>query len=176
MKKKVLLRYGILLLIVSSLVGIDILTKVLCDNVHINVIGDFFVLLSTQNYGAGLGILNGQTVLLIVLSIVFLIGFIVFDIFYKNNNTLYFIAINLILSGAIGNLIDRIFLGYVRDFIYINLPFMPYYFNLADVFLTIGVILLLIEILFKREQKKEKITTKTKDEFDGKEDGKDINK
>ena len=108
------------------------------------------------------------------MSIVFLIGFIIFDYFYKNNNTLYFIAINLILAGAIGNLIDRIFLGYVRDFIYINLPFMPYYFNIADVFLTFGVILLLIEILFKKN-KKEKITVKAKDE-NRNEHGKDINK
>lgn len=176
MKKKVLLRYGIILLIVSALVGIDIITKVICDNIHINVIGDFFVLLSTKNYGAGLGILSGQTVLLIVMSIIFIIGFIVFDIFYKNNNTLYFIAINLIFAGAIGNLVDRIFLGYVRDFIYINLPFMPYYFNLADVFLTFGVIFILIEILFKKEPKKEKMAVKTQDEFDGNENGKENNK
>lgn len=165
MKKKVF-RYLVLFLIVSILVGIDILTKVLFDNVQINVIGDFFVFSSTKNYGAGLGILSGQTTLLIVFSVLFLIAFIVFDIFYKRNSKLYFIALNFILAGAIGNLIDRIFLGYVRDFVYINLPFMPYYFNLADVFLTVGVILILIEILFKREQKKEKII-KTKDENNG---------
>lgn len=172
MKKKVLTRYSIMFLIVGALVGMDILTKVLFDDVNIKVLGDFFVFLSTKNYGASLGILSGQTILLIVLSIIFIIGFIVFDYFYKNNNTLYFIAINLIFAGAIGNLIDRIFLGYVRDFIYINLPFMPYYFNLADVFLTFGVILILIEILFKKDKKKEKITIKTKEENDGNENGK----
>ena len=154
MKKNVLLRYLFLFLIVSALVGIDIVTKVLFDNVHINIIGDFFVFSSTLNDGAGLGILSGQTTLLIVFSSLFLVAFIIFDIFYKRNSKLYFIALNFILAGAIGNLIDRIFLGAVRDFIYINLPFMPYYFNLADVFLTVGVILILIEILFKREPKK----------------------
>ena len=59
----------------------------------------------------------------------------------------------IILSGAIGNLIDRIFLGYVRDFIHVNISIMPYYFNFADAFLTVGVVLFIIEILFKREHK-----------------------
>ena len=153
MKNKVK-KYSILLLLVSSLVGIDIITKVFFSDVYIKIIGDFFVFKSTINDGAGLGILSGQTALLIIMSIVFIIAFIVFDIFYKNNSKLYFIALNFILAGAIGNLIDRLFLGYVRDFIYINLPFMPYYFNVADVFITVGAVLLLIEILFKREPKK----------------------
>lgn len=153
MKNKVK-KYSILLLLVSALVGIDIITKVLLSDVYIKIIGDFFVFKSTINEGAGLGILSGQTTLLIIMSVVFIIAFVVFDIFYKNSSKLYFIAINFVLAGAIGNLIDRIFLGYVRDFIYINLPFMPYYFNVADIFITIGAVLLLIEILFKREPKK----------------------
>lgn len=147
-------RYLFIFLITSGLVGIDILTKVLCEGISITIIPNFFYLISTHNDGAGLGILSGQTTLLIVFSIVFLVAFIVFDIFYKNKSKLYFTGFNLIFAGAIGNLIDRIFLGYVRDFIFIKVPFMPYYFNLADAFLTIGVIFLIIEILFKKENKK----------------------
>ena len=148
MKKENVKRYIFICLITIGLVGIDLLTKILLEGKTFNIIGDFFLFKSVHNFGAGLGILSGETSL-------FLVGFIVFDIFYKNKNSkLYFIAFSLILSGAIGNLIDRIFLGYVRDFIYINLPFMPYYFNIADVMLTVGVVLLFIEILFKREPKK----------------------
>ena len=55
------------------------------------------------------------------------------------------------MAGALGNLIDRIFLGYVRDFIHINISIMPYYFNLADAFLTFGVIFLLISVLFLKD-------------------------
>ena len=138
-----------------GLIGIDILTKILFEGKSIVLIKNFLTLESTHNYGAGLGILSGKTVLLIVLTIVFLLIFVLYDIFAKNKNKLYVIAFSFILGGAIGNLIDRIFLGYVRDFIHINLNIMPYYFNFADVFLTVGVILFIIEILFKREHKKD---------------------
>lgn len=155
MKKESVKRYIFICLITIGLVGIDLLTKILLEGKTFNIIGDFFLFKSVHNFGAGLGILSGETTLLIIITSLFLVGFIVFDIFYKNKNSkLYFVAFSLILSGAIGNLIDRIFLGYVRDFIYINLPFMPYYFNIADVMLTVGVVLLFIEILFKREPKK----------------------
>jgi len=162
-------RYIFILLLTIGLVMLDLITKILFEGISYSLIPNFFILKSVHNYGAGLGILSGQTILLIVLSLVFLVAFILFDIYYKNNNKLYFISFNLILSGAIGNLIDRIFLGYVRDFIFINLPFMQYYFNLADVFLTIGVVLLVIELLF-RNKKGEQQKTKEKVE-----DGKDSN-
>lgn len=154
MKKKYIYKYLFVVLFVAGLVGIDILTKVLLEGKTINIIGDFFVFQSVHNFGAGLGILSGQRILLIVLTSVLIVSFVMFDVFYKNQSKLYFVAFNFILAGAIGNLIDRIFLGYVRDFIYINIKIMPYYFNIADVLLTFGVVLLIIEILFKRERKK----------------------
>lgn len=175
MKKKVLIKYGIILLSVGILIALDLITKILFDNVNINIIGDFFVFKSTKNFGAGLGFLSGETTLLIIVSSLFLVAFIVFDIFYKTKSKLYFVAFNFIIAGAIGNLIDRIFLGYVRDFIYINLPFMPYYFNLADVFLTVGVVLLLIVILFKKEPKKEKLVEAKDEKIEGNNNGKEIN-
>lgn len=167
-------RYLFVFLFTAGLVAIDIVTKVLFEGASISLIPNFFILESTHNYGAGLGILSGQTVLLIVISIIFLLAFIIFDIFYKKQSKLYFISFNLILAGGIGNLIDRIFLGYVRDFIFINVPFMPYYFNLADAFLTIGVVLLIIDILFKKEPNKESVS-KTKDGEESKDNGKENN-
>lgn len=148
-------KYIFISLFSLGLIGIDILTKILFEGKSIVLIKNFLTLESTHNYGAGLGILSGKTVLLIVLTIVFLLIFVLYDIFAKNKNKLYVIAFSFILGGAIGNLIDRIFLGYVRDFIHINLNIMPYYFNFADGFLTVGVILFIIEILFKREHKKD---------------------
>jgi signal peptidase II len=69
---------------------------------------------------------------------------------FKNNNRNN-LAFGLIIGGIVGNLIDRIFLGYVRDFLSIQI--INYYypvFNLADSFIVIGVVLLIIAI-FKGE-------------------------
>ena len=148
-------KYILISLLSLGLIGIDILTKILFEGKNYVLIKNFLTFESTHNYGAGLGILSGQTVLLIVLTFVFLGFFVFYDVYSKNKNKLYIIAFCFILSGAIGNLIDRIIFGYVRDFIHINISIMPYYFNFADIFLTVGVILFIIEILFKREHKKD---------------------
>lgn len=147
-------KYIFLSLFAIGLIGIDIVTKVIFEGKSISLIPNFLILESVHNYGAGLGLLSGHTVLLIILSFVFLMVFIAYDIIAKNNNKLYTTALSFILAGAIGNLVDRIFLGYVRDFIHIKISIMPYYFNFADIFLTVGIILFLIEILFKREGNK----------------------
>ncbi len=152
MKKTV--KYIFISLFSVGLIGIDLITKILLEGKTIIIIKDFIILESVHNYGAGLGILSGQTTLLIIASIFFLIIFIVYDILNKKNSKVYILSISLIFAGAIGNLIDRIFLGYVRDFINIKVFFMPYIFNLADAFLTVGVVLFIIEILFKSERKK----------------------
>lgn len=154
MKKKIL-RFLIVYVITFVLVEIDLITKTMFDGENIEIIKNFFYIESAHNYGAGLSILEGKTVLLATLSIIFLMLFVSYDILYYRKTKLYNTAITLIFAGAIGNLIDRLKFAYVRDFLYINLPFMNYCFNLADVFLTVGVVLFCIEILFKREQKKD---------------------
>lgn len=111
-------------LLVLILVGLDLLTKQLFGNI--------------RNYGAAFGILEGFNWLFII------IGFLVVSIiiYYKdkvNKKTLY--GLMFLMAGTIGNLVDRIVFGYVRDFIQIS---MYPSFNLADVFNVIGVILILI--------------------------------
>ena len=80
-----------------------------------------------------------------------------YDVVCKKNIKIYVVAISFIFAGAVGNLIDRIFLGYVRDFLYFNIKLMPYYFNVADVLLTVGIILFFIDILFFGDKKNKKI-------------------
>ena len=68
-----------------------------------------------------------------------------------------------LISGAIGNLVDRIFLGYVRDFVSIKL--FSFVFNLADLFITAGVICFLIYMIVamikeKRNNKKNEVDSK----------------
>lgn len=116
-------------------------------NESIIVIKNFFKITSNHNYGAAWGILKNNTALLIIFSIIAI--FIILR--YMNNfkkNTRNNIAFSIIFAGIAGNLSDRVCLGYVRDFLdfrILNYNFPI--FNLADTFIVIGVILLIIAIL-----------------------------
>ncbi len=151
-------KYILFSLLVVGLILIDLVTKILCEGINVEIIPKFFMLYSVHNYGAGLGILSGKTALLIVLSILLLICFALYDVFYKRKTTVYVIGMSFIFAGAIGNLIDRIAFGYVRDFLYFNIKIMPYYFNVADALLTVGIILFVIDIIFltKNDKKNDK--------------------
>ena len=101
----------------------------------------FFKLISVENTGAAFGIFqNGTWILAFISLIVVVIGFIYFKY--------YPLALSFLIAGALGNFIDRIFLGYVRDFISISI--WPV-FNFADIFSTIGVGLLIIK-LYKEDK------------------------
>jgi signal peptidase II len=92
-----------------------------------------------ENRGAAFGILAGQTWLLSVLALVVAAGFIAFCWNELPTSALLRISIGLVLGGGFGNLLDRLRLGYVVDFIAVgNWP----KFNLADSAITIGLILL----------------------------------
>ena len=95
----------------------------------------------TINYGAAFGILRGYTTFLIIISLI-----VVLICFYYFREKKLRIGLSFILAGTISNLIDRIFLGYVRDFI--DLKIWPV-FNLADSFNFIGVILIAYIVLKK---------------------------
>lgn len=128
-------------------VFLDQLTKLLIQKKgSINIIGDFFKLELSKNYGAGFSLLQGQTALLIWFS-VFAIGLIIY--YYDKIPEKIIIYPSLVLGGAVGNLIDRVGFGYVVDFIDLNIwkgYVMNIYFkiwpafNLADLAVFIGVI------------------------------------
>src|SRR3989344_634425 len=94
-----------------------------------------YFLTTTINYGAAFSLFQGYTIFLIIAS---LIALIICIYYYKEKKLR--LGLNFLISGIIGNLIDRIFLGYVRDFI--NLRIFPV-FNLADMFNVIGVLLII---------------------------------
>ena len=97
---------------------------------------------TVTNTGAAFGILKGYNIPLLIISLIALM----ICIFYYVKEKKLRLPLIFLISGIVGNSIDRIFLGYVRDFI--NLQFWPV-FNLADSFNVIGVILL-IYILWKK--------------------------
>ena len=141
------------LLFIAGIVVVDIATKIILEGKSITVINGVLSFESTHNTGAAWSMFEGQMALFIVGAFIFIIAMFLFDYFSKPQNKLYFAGFVLMLSGAIGNLIDRALYGYVRDFIkldFINFPI----FNVADMALTIGCVLFSIYILFIYDTKK----------------------
>ncbi|MBN2829848.1 MAG: signal peptidase II [Candidatus Cloacimonetes bacterium] len=129
------------------------------------VIGDLVRFTYVRNTGAAFSMSFGNDTInrWIFVTISFLaIGFIVYY-FTKTKGILQNLIASLVLAGAVGNLIDRIFLGFVTDFIDCDFPdiIMKRFaiFNVADSAITIAITLLIIYILFfdKKEKKEEEI-------------------
>lgn len=113
------------------------------------------------NTGGAWSMLNDKTWLLILLSIVFIVGIFIFDLYFKSKSKLYSISFAFIVGGAVGNLIDRVLLGGVRDFLFFEFaPAFPT-FNVADSFLCIGMALLAIYIIFIHKDKDNKKDNET---------------
>ena len=116
-------------------------------NKSITVIKDFFYLKYINNTGASWGILSNGRILLIILSIIALIIIIRYINTFKNT-ILNIIGFGFLIGGILGNLCDRLFLGYVKDFLdFIIFHYDFPIFNIADIFIVVGVILLIISII-----------------------------
>ncbi len=154
-------KYKTLLLIIVGMVFLDQATKLYIDSnmeLHqsIQVIKNFFQITYIRNSGAAFGILSGfkspwLTLFFVLISVV-AIGIIMFY-YYKTpeNQRLTLVSFALIMSGAIGNFIDRAFYGEVIDFLYFHW-YQHYWpaFNVADSCITIGVSLLLWDMFFPK--------------------------
>ena len=98
-----------------------------------------------KNYGAAFNIFSGSRIFLSSISIFFSI-LLIYLIFRKNAiNSIDLYSYSFILGGSIGNGIDRIFKGFVVDFINLNIINFPV-FNIADISINIGFIILLYNI------------------------------
>jgi signal peptidase II len=132
------------------LIGIDRLTKWLAVQfvmpeltIPVVGIGGFEILNFTylENTGAAFGIFRGQQMFLIVVTGLFTVGAIAILFSGKIKSKLMLMSITLIIGGAVGNLIDRIFYGYVVDFI--ELKFINFaIFNFADMCVVVGAFLM----------------------------------
>lgn len=102
-----------------------------------------------KNYGVGFGALSDKRWLFMAFSsiLIFVIFFAVAK--YHGRSKLFDVILGLLLGGGVGNMIDRIRLGFVIDFIDVTfLPFWKWVFNVADCAVTIGGILLVVYLLF----------------------------
>jgi signal peptidase II len=101
-----------------------------------------------------------QRWLLSCVSIIASVAMVAWLIMTPKDNLLLRLTIALILGGACGNLIDRVMMGYVVDFISVHYEYTYYFatFNIADSAISVGVVLLIIDMILQSKQHKKKIT------------------
>lgn len=124
------LRIGILI------IALDQVTKFLFKDVNWGIFN------YTTNTGAAWSLFQGHTLILTIISLVVAILILYFVKRYPK----YYLGLAFLFGGTVGNLIDRVILGHVRDFI--DFKFWPI-FNVADTFNVVGVILI-VWVMYKR--------------------------
>ncbi|MDD7463901.1 MAG: signal peptidase II [Anaerococcus sp.] len=145
-----------ILIIILGLI-LDRFTKIYAINNFIEnpVFTKVFNFIYVENRGAAFGILQDRRIFFVILTILVVAGIIYYFVKnYKENPKILNIALALIVSGALGNFYDRIFHAYVVDFIeftFVNFPV----FNIADILITSGAILMIIYVMFLEEEKED---------------------
>ena len=139
-------KIGIISLIV---IIIDRILKVLVTNnfvlnVRNKIIDGFFYITNCHNEGAAFSLFSGNVLFLIFITLIVL--FLIYRTINKENvNKIGILAYGLLLGGILGNLYDRIFYGYVIDYLdFVIFKFNFAIFNLADAAIVIGAILLIV--------------------------------
>ena len=131
----------------------DQITKFLIEKYlyfkQIVIVDDFLLFTYVQNKGGAWGIFNDIPLLFVFLIPIIVIGLVYYAI--KSKNKTEVLAVNLIIGGALGNYIDRVFRGYVVDFI--DFRIWPV-FNVADIFVVIGGILLIASAILEKDNGK----------------------
>ncbi|MDP8290478.1 MAG: signal peptidase II [Candidatus Susulua stagnicola] len=117
----------------------------------IPIIKNIFHITLVYNRGAAFGILQKNSTFLIYISIAFIFLFLIFIKKENSKRTLFLIASGLIIGGALSNLWDRLFLGYVID--YIDFRVWPV-FNISDSCITTGVFFLLWDSCYLQKKVK----------------------
>lgn len=161
--KKTNLKKGLITLSVFAVfLGADILTKWLVEShialyERINVAGSFVQLTLVYNKGGVFGIMQGHQIFFLVVSFIVLCLLIGFYLYEKNRNMPFVIAMGLVFSGAVGNILDRL-LGKpgVVDFIYIGNDRIYRWpaFNVADAAIVVGALLLMLGFYLQERKRK----------------------
>ncbi len=151
---------ALVILLVSSavLVIADQLTKIMAvdrlkDKDAFVIIEGVFEFYYLENTGTAWGLFDGARYVFLILTVIILLAivFIVLKMPYTKKYMPLHILTVLISAGAVGNFIDRLLYGYVRDFIYFKLIDFPV-FNMADIYVTVSMFALAFLILFKYDE------------------------
>ncbi|WP_209400061.1 signal peptidase II [Pseudozobellia sp. WGM2] len=154
-------RWGIIVLVILNFgcdqISKNVVRKEVSPNDYIQVVGDSFILTNVENSGAMLGFgQNFPPILKIalfqVLPIMVLLVLLYRILKKKEMNLWLIVGFAFVIGGGIGNLVDRIAYGSVTDFFQIKLGFLKTgIFNMADVSVTSGVLLLLL-LSFRKDK------------------------
>lgn len=150
-KKEDIYKITSIVLILDQIIKI-IVTHNMKLNTSIDIIPKFFSILYVQNTGAAFSILEDNTILLIIISALFVV---ILDRYIKKEEKftkLGVISLGMIMGGIFGNLIDRILRHSVID--YLSFTVLKYnfpIFNLADIGITVGVGLYIISLILERK-------------------------
>lgn len=139
-------------IIIAALVILDQVTKILvAGNMvlyeSIPVIPKLFSLTYIHNYGAAWGMFSEHRWVFLIITAIALIIMPIILYRYRKLHFLFGFSLSMILAGAIGNMIDRVFLGYVVDFIEVVFIDFPI-FNVADICVVVGAVLMAIYLIF----------------------------
>ncbi|MBR6737975.1 MAG: signal peptidase II [Clostridia bacterium] len=151
--------YIISLIVAGGVLALDLVTKSLAEAHAFNfvVIPELLKFELAYNTGAAfsfLGDFKWAIPLFIAFTIIVLLAIIAFFVVTlikkRKPSKWFFIALSLAFSGALGNMIDRIAFSKVRDFIYLfyNTDIFPAIFNVADIALVVGLIMVVVYLLF----------------------------
>lgn len=173
MKKKSTKKKIIILLIGLLLLIIDQVAKFMLINQNILLIPDVLEFSYSENSGVVLGLIQGDMMIIMIVSIVIL-GILarLLKKYFDKGRLVYATALVLVFAGGLSNLIDRILRGFVVDYLQIKLFSFPI-FNLADLLIIIGIIILFVLIIIdlvvpekKRKEKEEIKKEKKKEKID----------
>ena len=140
-----------LIFFIIDLISKQVIIHTISLNTSIQVINNFFYLTYVKNSGAAWSILKDERILLLIISVIVL--FLINKYMNKEKlSKLEEVSYGLIIGGIFGNLFDRVIYGFVIDFLDFKIFDYNYpIFNLADTFIVIGVILMLI-ISFRKDR------------------------
>lgn len=152
MTTAIVLAAAALIIVIDQIIKYFVYVNLSPDG-RVTVIDNLFSLIYSENRGAAFGIFQDGTLFFIIVTSALIGVFFYLLIRKKFSGKLFYTAVALILGGGIGNLIDRIFRGFVID--YLSLSFFSPICNFADYCITIGSALFVLCILFMSNGKKE---------------------
>lgn len=140
------------IIIIAASVILDQITKMLVVNgmtlyESIPLIKNVLSFTYIHNYGAAWGMLSDHRWVFIIVTALAIIVMPIFLYKYRNLHWMFGLSLSLIIGGAIGNMIDRVFLGYVVDFIQATFIDFPI-FNVADICVVCGAIMMFVYVAF----------------------------
>jgi len=168
MKTQRIARTLIIVILLSSTIGCDQASKIIvrkhvADYEQIGIITHYFTLTKVENTGAFLSLGQAlpqpvKSILLVILPILALAFALVYLFAKTSLSSMRLVGICFIIGGGVGNIYDRLMYGSVTDFLYIDLgAIQTGIFNMADVAVMSGMILLILETLFTRSRRESEL-------------------